>query len=138
MHSRISNPIPAIAAIILRGDEILLIKRGAEPNIGKWSVPGGSIELGETLEEAVRREVREEIGLEIKVGKLAGVSDLIVKESGAIAFHYVLIDYFATVESGEPIAASDAVDCRWERLDKISECDVTPSLLDRLRENGLI
>jgi mutator protein MutT len=138
MHSRLRNPVPAVAAIILRDREILLVKRGAEPGLGKWSVPGGSIEIGETLEEALKREVLEETGLEIVVGKLAGVCDLIVKREGEIRFHYILIDYFAAVESGEPVAATDVSECRWVSLDEISRYDVTTSLLDRLREHGLI
>jgi 8-oxo-dGTP diphosphatase len=138
MHTGLKNPVPAVAAIILRGDEILLIRRGCEPGIGKWSVPGGSVEIGETLEEAVKREVREETGLEIEVGELAGVSDLIAKRDGELQFHYVLIDYLAAVTHGEAVAATDAAECRWVRLDEIGAYDVTKTLLDRLRENGLI
>lgn len=132
------NPVPAVAAIILRGDQILLIERGSEPGMGKWSVPGGSMEIGETIEEAVKREVREETGLEINVGKLAGVCDLIIRRGGDIRFHYVLLDYFATVESGEPVAATDAAECRWVRLSDIGNYDVTRTLLDRLREHKMI
>jgi ADP-ribose pyrophosphatase YjhB (NUDIX family) len=96
------------------------------------------MELGETLEDAVKREVREETGIEIDVGKLAGVYDLIVKRDGEISFHYVLIDYFATARQGEPVAATDACDCRWVSLDDIGSYDVTASLIDCLRENGLL
>jgi 8-oxo-dGTP diphosphatase len=138
MRNGMRNPIPAVAAIILRDREVLLVKRGAEPALGKWSVPGGSVEIGETLEEALKREVREETGLEIQVGTLAGVCDLIVRREVEIRFHYVLIDYFATVVSGEPVAATDVSECRWVPLDQIGRYDVTASLLDRLRERGLI
>jgi ADP-ribose pyrophosphatase YjhB (NUDIX family) len=138
MHIGFKHPVPAVAAIILRGREILLVKRGGEPGLGKWSAPGGSMEIGETLQEALKREVREETGLEIEVGKLASVSDLIVKQDNDIAFHYVLIDYYATVVSGNLIAATDALDCRWVSLDEIRKYDVTASLIDRLRDNGLI
>lgn len=138
MHTEMRHPVPAVAAIIMRDGEILLVRRGAEPGIGKWSVPGGSVEIGERLEEALKREVREETGLEIEVGDLAGLTDLIVKKNDEIQFHYVLIDYFATAMSGEPVAATDACDCRWVPLDEIGNYDVTTSLLDRLREHGLV
>ena len=62
------HPVPAVGAIILKDDKILLVKRGAEPGIGKWSIPGGSMEFGETMEEAVKREVKEETGLDVEVG----------------------------------------------------------------------
>jgi mutator protein MutT len=132
------RPTPAVAAIILRDLEILLVKRGAEPSIGLWSIPGGSVELGETLEEALKREVREETGLEVNVGEIAGVSDLIIKQYGRVTYHYILIDYFASVTSGEVTAGTDATDCKWVSLDEIERYDVTQSLLDRLREHGLI
>jgi mutator protein MutT len=138
MHTGNRYPVPAVAAIILRGDEILLVKRGHEPAMGKWSVPGGSVEFGETLEQAAKREVMEETGLEIEVGDVAGVTDLVVRKEGEITFHYVLIDYFATAIPGEPVAGSDAAECRWVRLGDLPSYDVTRTLLDRLREHGLI
>ncbi len=138
MHIGYKHPVPAIGAIILRGEEILLIKRGNEPDKGKWSVPGGSVEFGETLTEGVKREVREETGLEIQVGDLAGVCDLIVRGNEGITFHYVLIDYFATALPGEPVAATDAAECRWVKLADIGDYDVTRTLLDRLGERGMI
>lgn len=137
MHIGLRYPVPAVAAIIMRDGEILLVRRGSEPGIGKWSVPGGSVEIGETLVEAIKREVMEETGLEIDVGDFAGISDLIVRKDGEIQFHYVLSDFFATAKPGEPVAATDASDCRWVPLDEIANYDVTNSLLDRLRAHGL-
>jgi mutator protein MutT len=136
MHTH--HPITAVAAIILQNDKILLIKRGSEPNIGKWSIPGGSIEFGETLEEAVKREVREETGLEINVGELAGVLDLIVKSDGNIQFHYVLIDYFAAVVSGEAVAGTDAAECCWVPLDDLHSYDLTTSLEEMLKKHKIM
>jgi 8-oxo-dGTP diphosphatase len=138
MHKDMKHPVPAVGAIILRGDEILLVKRGGEPGLGRWSAPGGSVELGETLVEATAREVMEETGLEVEIGALAGVCELIVRENESILFHYVLVDYFATVLSGEAVAATDASECRWVRLGEIGSYDVTETLLDKLREHGLI
>ena len=138
MHSELKHPVPAVAAIIVRDGHILMIKRGVEPSLGKWSVPGGRLEIGETMEEGLRREVLEETGLDVEVGTLAGVSDLIVKKDDELWFHYVVLDFFAQVRSGEAVAASDVVDCRWIRLDELDHYDVTLSLLGTLRKNGLI
>ncbi len=101
------HPIPAVGAVIIEEGSLLLIRRGNEPGAGQWSIPGGRVELGEHLAEALQREVREETGLRIAVGAIADVSDLIVAEENAIAFHYVLIDYFAQVLDGDPRAGSE-------------------------------
>ena len=122
------------------GDRILLVKRGAPPAVGKWAAPGGAIELGETAAEAVRREALEETGLEIEVGKVAGVSDIIVpdEDTGGILYHYTLISFFATAVGGELRASSDAAEARWVSLSDLRSYDVTRTLISRLEENGLI
>ena len=136
----LTHPKTAVAAIILRDHEILMVRRGVEPGLGKWSIPGGSIELGETMEDALRREVWEETGLEIKVGDFAGVIDLIVRdENGQISFHYVILDYFATIISdGEACPATDVTECRWIPLDELKNYDITESLIKRLTRLGLL
>ena len=138
VHTDLRFPVPAVGALILREGEILLVKRGAEPGIGKWSVPGGSVEIGETLQDAVRREVLEETGLEVEVGALAGVTDLIVRDSDTITWHYILLNYFAEITAGTPTAASDASECRWVRLSDIGNYEVTKTVIDRLKELGLL
>ncbi|HSM96452.1 MAG TPA: NUDIX hydrolase [Rhizomicrobium sp.] len=109
------RPVLGVAAVIWNDrQEVLLIRRTAEPRKGQWSLPGGKVEFGETLEEAVRREVREETGLEIALLGLAGMAEIISDASiGAAGLHYVLIDYSARVVSGEAKAASDAADATW-------------------------
>ena len=133
-------PIPAVSAFIVEGDKILLIRRGAAPAMGKWAAPGGAIEVGETTEEALQREVLEETGLEIKVGKLAGVSDIIVRDedTAEIRYHYVLVTFFATAIGGQLNPSSDATDARWVALSEVRNYDVTKTVIARLEENGLI
>ncbi|MDO8589184.1 MAG: NUDIX hydrolase [Armatimonadota bacterium] len=138
MHTDLRYPVPAVAAIIVRDGEILLVKRGAEPGFGKWSIPGGSVELGETLEYALKREILEETGLAVEVGKLAGISDLIIRDDDVLKWHYVLINFFAAITGGELCPATDVSECRWVRLSEIRTYNVTQSVLNRLEELGLI
>ena len=130
----IRQPVPAVAAVIIRDGQILLIKRAYDPSKGLWSIPGGRVELGEMLVEAVKREVREETGLEIKVGKVAGVFDLIIPRETGIAFHYVIIDYFATPTGGTLTPGDDAADARWVPFEELNQYELTPHLRERLRE----
>lgn len=134
------TPIPAVSAIILEGDRILLVKRKSPPAQGKWSAPGGSIELGETAAEAVKRETLEETGIEVEVGRIAGVSDVILADesTGEVRFHYTLVSFFAKPVGGRLRASSDAAEARWVPLAEVRQYDVTETLLARLEENGLI
>lgn len=104
------RPVVGVGAVVFVGHAIVLVRRKYPPLAGKWSLPGGHVERGETLTRAVRREVLEETGLRVRVGPIAAVVDRIHRDaSGAVAHHYVLVDYlcFAT---GSPRAASDAAD----------------------------
>lgn len=130
------HPIPAVAAVIVRNGEILLVKRGTEPSKGKWSVPGGCIEWGETLSDALTREIREETGLEIEIVRLIGVSELIVDSEAA--YHYVLIDYLARAVGGNLRPGSDAMDAQWVSVDQLSNYELTPHLHECLREAGVL
>lgn len=152
-----SRPVAAVAAVMVQDGKLLLIKRGVEPSRGKWSVPGGRVEFGETLIEAVKREVREETGLEIEVGPLAGVYDLVVQgsrfqaqgstdqeqtgpevthHSSLITHHYVIVDYYATVVGGVLTPGDDAADARWVPLEELANYDLTEHLRERLEEMG--
>lgn len=92
---------------------MLLVRRGTEPLRGKWSIPGGLIEVGETLREAVVREVREETGLEVEPVELVELLDRIHREDGRVRYHYVIADYLCRVTGGALRAASDADEVRW-------------------------
>jgi 8-oxo-dGTP diphosphatase len=107
------RPIPAVGAIVFEGDRVLLVRRGKEPGLGLWSIPGGAVRLGERLEDAVRRELREETGLDVRPLRIIHVVERILPEQGRIRYHYVIVDYLCTVDSGTLEAASDAQDARW-------------------------
>jgi 8-oxo-dGTP diphosphatase len=109
-------PIPAVGVVCLRGDSVLLIRRGTPPRLGEWSLPGGRIEPGERAVDAALRELREETGVEAEITGLIDVVDGLFPEAGR---HYVLIDYAARWLSGEPVAGDDAAEARFVGLDEI-------------------
>jgi ADP-ribose pyrophosphatase YjhB (NUDIX family) len=92
---------------------VLLIQRGQPPGEGLWTVPGGRLELGETLEQGCAREVREETGLDVEVGALVEVVERILPEGDRVGFHFVILDYLVTVRGGELSPATDVSDARW-------------------------
>jgi ADP-ribose pyrophosphatase YjhB (NUDIX family) len=116
------RPIVGIGVVVLKGDSVLLVRRGKPPNLGDWTVPGGAQELGETTEEAARRELLEEAGVEAGVLTLAATVDTIRRDAaGRVQFHYTIIDYAARWETGEPRAGSDATEAVWAPLDRLDE-----------------
>ncbi|HTY75985.1 MAG TPA: NUDIX hydrolase [Candidatus Nanoarchaeia archaeon] len=123
-----TQPVVGIGAIILRKSEILLEQRGNEPALGQWTIPGGVVEVGETLEDAVRRETKEETGIEVQDTSLIDVVDQVhLDKQGRIEYHYVIIDYLVKVKPGEPKAASDAKALKWVPLGEVEGYDLTPS-----------
>ena len=101
------TPVPAVGVVCLRGDEVLLIRRGTPPRMGEWSLPGGRIEPGERAADAALRELREETSVEARILGLIDVVDGIFPDVGR---HYVLIDYVAEWTAGEPVAGDDAAE----------------------------
>lgn len=117
----VQRPVVGVGVVVLRtggaGLEVLLIRRGQPPRAGEWSIPGGKQEWGETVQEAARREVMEETGVEIANLKLIDVVDAIIRaQHGVVARHLTLVDYRADWVSGEPVAGDDASDARWVPL----------------------
>lgn len=111
-----TNPVPAVGVVCLRGDCVLLIRRGTPPRAGEWSLPGGRIEPGERAMDAALRELREETGVEAEITGLIDVVDGLFPEAGR---HYLLIDYAARWVSGEPVAGDDALEARFVALDEV-------------------
>jgi 8-oxo-dGTP diphosphatase len=110
------RPVPAVGVVCLRGDSVLLIRRGTPPRQGEWSLPGGRIEPGERAVDAALRELREETGVKAEITGLIDVVDGLFPEAGR---HYVLIDYAARWLSGEPVAGDDAAEARFVALDEV-------------------
>lgn len=120
------HPIASVHAVVVRGKRILLVKRAHPPSRGYWSVPGGVVELGETIHEAAQREIREECSIEIEVNQVINVVDNIIVEGGQIRFHYVLIGLLGQYVSGELTAGSDALEARWITYDELDTLDLHP------------
>ena len=106
------RPIVGVAAVVIEDDRVVLVRRGRPPAYGEWSLPGGAVEPGETLEEAVVREVKEEIGREVEVMELVAVLDRIFLDpEGEVQYHYVLMDFLCRRKGGRLRASSDAIAC---------------------------
>jgi ADP-ribose pyrophosphatase YjhB (NUDIX family) len=107
-------PIAGVGAVIVSDGQVLLVQRGHEPLKGEWSLPGGALELGETLQEGICREVLEETGLIVEPLAVVEVFDRIVADAdGRTRYHYVLVDFLCRVTGGSLACATDAVDARW-------------------------
>ncbi|MDP9160807.1 MAG: NUDIX hydrolase [Acidobacteriota bacterium] len=116
------SPIAGVGAIVIDEGRVLLIKRGRAPLLGEWSIPGGAMELGETVREAVVREVLEETGLAVEATELLGAFDRVVRDhQGKLQYHYVLIDFLCRRVSGEAKASGDADDARWFSIEEVNK-----------------
>jgi mutator protein MutT len=128
------SPMVGVGAIIFRENSVLLVQRGREPSLGQWTLPGGLVELGESLEEAVRREVMEEVGLNVEVKNLVVALDRVIFDSeGKIEYHYILLDFLCEAEHQQPYASSDVTACLFVPLNQFSGYDLTKGTAEVIR-----
>jgi ADP-ribose pyrophosphatase YjhB (NUDIX family) len=124
------HPLLGVGALIFHRDRILMVERGGEPLKGWWSIPGGLVETGELLEDAIRREVREETGLEIRPASMLPIFERIMRDSrGAVEYHYVLVDYVCRVRGGALRAGDDVSRAEWVRRPDLKKMQITEGTL---------
>jgi len=117
-----AHPLVGVGAIILDANRVVLVRRGRPPALGQWSLPGGIVELGETMEEAIVREVEEEVGLKVEVSQIVSVLDwILVDAAGAVEFHYVLMDFLCRPAGGALRAGSDVLSAWLVPLEAIAQ-----------------
>jgi len=120
-------PVVSVGVLVVHRGRILLAQRGHEPAEGLWTFPGGVVELGETLEEAAAREVSEECGVRVRVGKpLTTVDRIFRDEEGRVEYHYVIVEMLAEFLGGEPKPASDIRQVGWFSADEMADVPMTP------------
>ena len=130
-------PLVGVGGVVVQEKRVLLVKRAKPPLKDRWSLPGGMLELGETVRDACAREILEETGLRVSVEQLLGVFDRVVRDGNAqIQYHYVLIDFSCSVLSGELRAGGDASDTRWFAREELSGLKLATDT-QKLIENAL-
>lgn len=125
-----TRPIVGVGAAIVQGEKLVLVKRGVEPDKGKWSIPGGVVELGETIRDAAIREAKEECGLEIElVGDrpMDALDKMVPSENGRLQYHYVLLQFLARPKGGNLKPTSDAIEAIWVHLAEVGKFNLTDS-----------
>ncbi len=121
------RPVVGVGGVVVRDEAVLLVRRAVEPLAGRWSLPGGAIELGETLEEAVVRELREETGLAVRVLDLVDAFERVTRDdAGRLRYHYVLLDYLCEAVAGAEQADSDVSALAWARPEELDSYQLAP------------
>jgi 8-oxo-dGTP diphosphatase len=128
------NPLVGVGAIIIEAGRVLLVKRGHPPLMGDWSIPGGVLDLGETVREGAIREAREETGLVVVPDALLGVYDRLLRDpDGRVRYHYVLVDFLCRRVAGDLLAAGDADDVRWFTPDELGRLPLAEDTREVIR-----
>lgn len=123
-----TRPIVGAGALILQDGKLLLVRRGSQPGQGEWSIPGGLVELGEKVQDAMVRETREEVGLDVEAVKLMDVFDSVtLDKQGRIKYHFVVVNFLARVVGGNLRTASDILEARWVPVGEVEKCNLTKS-----------
>ena len=129
------RPLVGVGAVIVEGERVVLVRRSAEPMAGEWSIPGGLLEVGETMRAGAEREAREETGLQVEAGEVLEVLDRIVPDAdGKPRFHYVLIDFLCRPVAGELRAGGDAAEARWAREAELAGLGVAEAAVKVIRK----
>ena len=130
------QPIVGVGAVVICDGKILLEKRKNDPGKGKWSIPGGLVELGEVVEQTVIREVKEETGLEVEKPEHIDIVDNVIRDNnGEIKYHFVIIDYFVKLKGGTLKASSDAEELKWVTFNEVEEYDLTKTFREFFQTN---
>jgi 8-oxo-dGTP diphosphatase len=133
------RPRVGVGAIVIREGRVLLVQRGIEPSRGLWAIPGGSLELGETIQEGAEREILEETGIVIRAGDPVHTFDFFERDqAGLIRFHYVIVDVTAEYVSGDVRADDDAADARWLSPKDLDALSVAHNTLRVLQKVGFL
>jgi len=131
------SPVVGVGAVVIKDEKVLLVKRGVDPNKGLWAIPGGSLKLGETLQEGAEREIMEETGIIIRAKEPVYSFDFFERDGdGRIRFHYVIVDMMADYIGGEVQGADDALEARWVSPEELKDMEVsrnTLKILDSLK-----
>jgi 8-oxo-dGTP diphosphatase len=131
------HPLVGVGGVVIHRRRVLLIRRGCEPLKGQWSLPGGMLELGEQLEDGVRRELKEETGLEVEPLALLAVFDRIMRggpDGQRVRYHYVIVDYVCRRKRGRLVPASDVLDARWVRPEDLPLYQLTDKATSVIRQ----
>ncbi len=131
-----THPMTGVGAVIMNSRKLLLVKRGVEPGKGKWTIPGGIVELGETPEETVVREVIEECGLEVENPALIDVvNNVILDGEGKIKYHFVILDFLVELKGGKLNPNDEILEAKWVPLDEVDKYDLTRSFREFFERN---
>jgi 8-oxo-dGTP diphosphatase len=129
------RPVVGVGGVVIREGRVLLIRRGAEPLKGTWSIPGGTLELGETLDEGVRRELQEETGLEVRVGDLIEAFERVFRDGdGRPRYHFVILDYLCEALAGTPRPGGDVTEIALAREEDLARYELTPAATRVIRK----
>jgi len=119
------HPLVGVGGVVIHRNRVLLIRRAREPLKGEWSIPGGLVELGEDLAAGVRRELKEETGLDVEPREVIAAFDRIFREGRRVKYHYVIVDYVCRLKGGRLRPASDVLDARWVRREDLPQYKLT-------------
>ena len=134
-----AKPVIGVGAIVQKNGKILLVKRGVEPSLGLWAIPGGTLKLGESMRQCAERELLEETGITAKAEECVYVFDFVERDAqGKIKYHFVVVDFAAKYTSGEPQGADDALEARWFSSEELTKLAVAKNTLAALRYIGFV